>query len=88
MFYEHIFREKQGNGGRGGPASVHPLIARLRRQRRMLDMTQEELGDAIGCSESHISQVECGKRFLRVADFARACEIVGLEIILREKTDE
>ncbi len=67
---------------------IHPLIARLRRQRRMLDLTQEELGKAIGFSESYISQLERGKRQLRVDDFARLCEAVGLEIILREKAGE
>src|SRR5918998_6014147 len=45
------------------PAHVHPDFARLLKQRRkQLDLTQEELGEQVGCATETIRRLEAGGR--------------------------
>jgi HTH-type transcriptional regulator/antitoxin HipB len=58
------------------------LTGALRRIRRLADLSQKELADACGLSQSAVAQAENGRRGLPVAALARAAELAGLRLAL------
>jgi transcriptional regulator with XRE-family HTH domain len=53
------------------------LIAVLRTARRELRVTQVELGERLGNTQTFISKVERGERRLDVVEFVEFCEALG-----------
>lgn len=63
------------------------LIQKLRRRRRELEITQKELarkvGVSVGVSDSYFSLMERGKRTCSLVNFAKACEALNLEVVIK-----
>jgi len=53
--------------------------ARLRRRRRLVDLTQAELGRRVGLSFQQIQKYECGTQRLSVATLCRIAWVLGVE---------
>jgi transcriptional regulator with XRE-family HTH domain len=52
----------------------------MRRRRKGLGMSQEELGDRAGLEQSYISNVEAGTRNVSIDNIARIAKALRLEI--------
>jgi transcriptional regulator with XRE-family HTH domain len=52
----------------------------MRRRRKDLGMSQEELGDRAGLEQSYISNVEAGTRNVSIDNIARIARSLGAEI--------
>ncbi|MGN6277053.1 MAG: helix-turn-helix transcriptional regulator [Solirubrobacterales bacterium] len=61
-------------------ARVADLGAAIRRQRRQLGITQDELAASIGVSRRVIGQLENGKETVHVGIVLRAARAVGLDV--------
>jgi HTH-type transcriptional regulator / antitoxin HipB len=55
------------------------LGARLRAQRKLLNLTQTEVAELAGTTQRSVSQVETGKAS-SLELYASVCEVVGLEL--------
>jgi transcriptional regulator with XRE-family HTH domain len=64
------------------------LSGALRRIRRTADLSQRELAQACGLSQSAVAQAETGRRDLAVSALATAAELAGLRLALLTATDE
>jgi transcriptional regulator with XRE-family HTH domain len=64
---------------RRNPAApgLHPVIAQLVQARKDQNLSQEELAEAIGTSQSAVSCWESGKRRPSFASAARWAEVLG-----------
>jgi transcriptional regulator with XRE-family HTH domain len=54
------------------------LGARIKEERRKKNLTQEGLGDMMGCSNTYIGQVERGERGLTVDRLVEICNCLGV----------
>jgi transcriptional regulator with XRE-family HTH domain len=52
----------------------------MRRRRKELGMSQEELGDRAGLEQSYVSNVEAGTRNVSIDNIARIARSLGAEI--------
>lgn len=52
---------------------------RFRAARLNADMTQEELGDALGLTRASVSNIEYGRQGVYAEDVVRAAVILGVE---------
>jgi transcriptional regulator with XRE-family HTH domain len=52
---------------------------RLRRRRRLVDLTQAELGQRVGLSFQQIQKYECGTQRLSVSTLCRIAWVLGVE---------
>ncbi len=52
----------------------------MRRRRKELGLSQEELGDAAGLEQSYISNVEAGTRNVSIDNIARTARALAVEI--------
>lgn len=64
------------------------LIQKLRRRRRELEITQKELARKVGVSDSYFSLMERGKRTCSLVNFAKACEALNLEVVIKNLDQE
>ena len=55
------------------------LCRLLARARKAKEMTQKELGERLGCTQSCIAKFERGQRPMNVLEFFRIAEIVGAD---------
>jgi transcriptional regulator with XRE-family HTH domain len=61
------------------------LSGALRRIRRLTDLSQRELADRCGLSQSAVAQAESGRRDLPAGDLARAAALAGLRLALLDR---
>ena len=62
----------------GGGWMVYKAIgAAIRKRRRGMDMTQEQLAEAVGVSVSFIGHIERGTRVMSLDTFVRICRALG-----------
>jgi XRE family transcriptional regulator, regulator of sulfur utilization len=61
----------------------------MRRRRKELGMSQEELGDCAGLEQSYVSNVEAGTRNVSIDNIARIARglNLGIEQLFLNKTD-
>lgn len=62
------------------------LGAAIRRQRRILKLTQQELGDKIRLRQATISALENGKPGTRMRTLLDVLTALGLEIVVRQRS--
>lgn len=58
------------------------LAQTVRRQRRALGMTQQELARLAGCGVAFLYQLEAGKRTLRLDKVVPVLRTLGLQLVL------
>jgi transcriptional regulator with XRE-family HTH domain len=68
--------------------STFDLSGALRRIRRIADVSQRELAQACGISQSTVAQAEIGRRDLSVSALVRAGELAGLRLTLLDEKGE
>jgi y4mF family transcriptional regulator len=64
------------------PAELGQLV---RRQRKLLDLRQEDLALAAGCARSFIIDLEAGKETAQIAPILRVVNALGLQTIFQSK---
>lgn len=76
--------------GRHAQGMPEPLtvVGALRRIRRLADMSQRELADALGVSRAAVSHAEAGRRDLSTGLLARAAALAGLRLALLDATGD
>ena len=62
------------------------LGAAIRRRRRLLKLSQQEVGDKIRLRQATISALENGKSGTRMGTLLDVMTALGLEIVVRERT--
>lgn len=63
------------------------LILKMRRRRHELGMTQGKLASRIGRSGPYLSLIEIGDREIKLADFVKACDALGLTVTVAKKEE-
>lgn len=48
--------------------------------RKRANWTQRELGEALGHGHNYISRIERGEREITLADYLKACKIMGIKV--------
>jgi transcriptional regulator with XRE-family HTH domain len=68
---------------------ANQIITQLLKDRRQeLKISQTKLATACGlASKSQISKLEAGKLIWTFANILAACELLGLELVIREKSE-
>ena len=64
------------------------MYQKIKQQRMFLMMTQKELSERTGVSQTHISQIESGKHNANLQTIEKLCEALGLSISIESNTDE
>lgn len=62
--------------------SMQPTIDVLRSARQNRRMSQGELGQAMGLPQSHVSDIEHGKKDIRLSTLIEMARVLGLELLL------
>ncbi|MEX2242968.1 MAG: helix-turn-helix domain-containing protein [Fimbriimonadaceae bacterium] len=70
------------------PQSEPDLGAALRRRRKALGMSQDETARLSGCGRLFISEVERGKRSVRLDKLIELLRTLGLQLEIRPGRDE
>lgn len=64
--------------------SIHALerraVARIASVRRVRQMTQQQLAEAIGIHQAAMSGIEAGKRYMRLGEAIAACAALGVDL--------
>ncbi|MEE9391643.1 MAG: helix-turn-helix domain-containing protein [Planctomycetota bacterium] len=68
------------------PKNISRLATAIRRRRRALSLTQQELGDLAGCGRLFIHQVEKAKITVRLDKLLDIMAILGLQFRLENGT--
>lgn len=55
-------------------------VRRIAAVRRHLEISQKQMGDAIGMSRAGVSAVECGRKHLRFAAAVAMCRVLDLDL--------
>jgi transcriptional regulator with XRE-family HTH domain len=64
------------------------MYKKIKQQRMFLMMTQKELSERTGVSQTHISQIESGKHNANLQTIEKLCEALNLSISIESNTDE
>lgn len=64
------------------PYSIKPLIETLAVARKDQQLSQSQLGERLGLPQSHISDIEQGKKDLRLSTFIEIARLLGFELML------
>ncbi|MFK7886971.1 MAG: helix-turn-helix domain-containing protein [Gammaproteobacteria bacterium] len=59
----------------------------IRRVRRSKGLTQSELGEKVGLRQATISRLEAGEPNTRIETLMDAMSALGLEFLMRQRTD-
>lgn len=60
----------------------------LRRERRMRDISQEQLANQLGISNVTLCNIEKGKQCANFRTLQKICDALGYEIVLTKKQEE
>ncbi|UXU83307.1 helix-turn-helix domain-containing protein [Mammaliicoccus sciuri] len=52
----------------------------LKRIRKDMKLTQQEMGDKIGISQNYLSDIENGKRYLSIKAVTRLAQCLGISV--------
>lgn len=76
--------DSKNKAGLGIMDHIHALerraVARIASVRRMRQMTQLQLAQAIGVHQAAMSAIESGKRYLRLGEAIAACAALGVDL--------
>ncbi len=61
------------------------LLQTLSARRRALKLSQKQLADKLGIHQSHLSDIETGRRTLNVDRLLELCNLLGLELIVQDR---
>ena len=64
------------------------MYKKIKQQRMFLMMTQKELSERTGVSQTHISQIESGKHNANLQTIEKLCEALNLSISIESDSDE
>lgn len=59
----------------------------IKRRRKLKGYTQIQLCEKIGLSHAPVHQLENGKESISLANLRAICSELGLEVVIKEKTD-
>lgn len=62
------------------------LLKTISARRRALKLSQQQLADKLGIHQSHLSDIETGRRTLNVDRLLELCNLLGLDLILQDRT--
>jgi len=66
--------------------STKQIGATIRRARRQMNLSQEQLGEKVHLRQATISRLEAGEPATRLTTLMSALSALGLEIVIRERT--
>ena len=69
----------------GDRMNSQELTAKLRLERRIKELTQLEVADAIGLDRDHISGFETGTRNPKLHTFVAWADQLGFEVVMQPK---
>lgn len=61
---------------------------KIKQRRLFLMMTQEELSELSGVTQTSISKIESGKHNANLQTIEKLCEVLGLSISIESNTDK
>jgi HTH-type transcriptional regulator / antitoxin HipB len=64
------------------PYAIKPLIDALVSARKNHQLSQSQIGELLGLPQSHVSDIEKGKKDLRLSTFMEIARALGLEVML------
>jgi transcriptional regulator with XRE-family HTH domain len=64
------------------------LLQTISARRRILKLSQKQLADKLGIHQSHLSDIETGRKTLNVDRLLELCNLLGLDLIVQNKTPE
>lgn len=65
-------------------ADITELASEVRRRRKQLGLSQEELADLAGCSERFVHTLEAGKPTVRLDKVLDVLRVLGMHLQLRQ----
>jgi transcriptional regulator with XRE-family HTH domain len=69
----------------GDRMNSQELAAKLRMERRIKELTQQQVAEAVGLDRDHISGFETGSKHPRLHTFVAWADRLGFEVIVQPK---
>lgn len=66
-------------------SNTSSIADQIRRRRRSLQLTQDEVADLAGCSARFVRSLEAGKATVRLDKLVAVLDVVGLELSTRPR---
>jgi len=61
------------------------LLKTISTRRRALKLPQKQVADKLGIHQSHLSDIETGRRTLNVDRLLELCNLLGLDLIVQDR---
>ena len=62
------------------------LLQTISARRRALKLSQKQLADKLGIHQSHLSDIETGRKTLNVDRLLELCNLLGLDLTVQNRT--